>query len=151
MEIGDLPHQREPQPRTAVLAAAGLIHTEKGLEDALLILLRNAAAGIGNANQEFFRFLCDTDPHRAAGAVVLNGVLCQVKDQPVDQRIAAGHNAVAIRLQRDAALFHQWRKIRKNLLNHGSKLDPLVPCHLPQIAHLQQRLGQPGQTFRLLS
>ena len=37
--------------------------------------------------------------------VVLNGVLCQVKDQPVDQRIAAGHNAVAIRLQRDAALF----------------------------------------------
>ena len=43
VEIGDLPHQREPQPRTAVLAAAGLIHPEKGLEDALLILLRNAA------------------------------------------------------------------------------------------------------------
>ena len=57
MEIGDLPHQREPQPRTAVLAAAGLIHTEEGLEDALLILLRNATAGIGNANQELFRFL----------------------------------------------------------------------------------------------
>ena len=51
MEICDLPHQREPQPRTAVLAAAGLIHTEKGLEDALLILLRNATAGIRNANQ----------------------------------------------------------------------------------------------------
>lgn len=53
MEVGDLPYQREPQSRTAVLAAAGLIHPEKGLEDALLILLRNAAAGIGNANQEF--------------------------------------------------------------------------------------------------
>ena len=78
MEIGDFPHQREPQPRTAVLAAAGLIHTEKGLEDALLILLRNATAGIGNANQEFFRFLYDADPHRAAGAVVLDGVIAEI-------------------------------------------------------------------------
>ena len=84
MEIGDLPHQRKPQSRAAVLAAAGLIHPEKGLEDALLILLRNAAAGIGNANQEFFRFLRDTDPHRAAGTVVFDGVLRQVKEQTVD-------------------------------------------------------------------
>ena len=62
MEIGDLPHQREPQPRAAVLAAAGLVHPEEGLEDALLILLRNAAAGVGNANQELFRLLCDSRP-----------------------------------------------------------------------------------------
>ena len=84
MEVGDLPYQREPQSRTAVLAAAGLIHPEKGLEDALLILLRNASAGIGNANQEFFRFLCDTDPHRAAGPVILDSILRQVEDQQVD-------------------------------------------------------------------
>ena len=62
MEIGDLPHQREPQPRAAVLPAAGLVHSEKGLEDAPLILLRDAAAGVGDADQELFRLLCDSRP-----------------------------------------------------------------------------------------
>ena len=97
MEIGDLPHQRKSQPHAAVLPAAGLIHPEEGLEDAPLKFLRNAAAGVGNADQEFFRLLCDVDPHRAARAVVLDGVLRQVEDQPIDQRVAAGHNAVALR------------------------------------------------------
>ena len=97
MEIGDLPHQRKSQPHAAVLPAAGLVHPEEGLENTALILLRDAAAGVGNADQDFFRLLCDVDPHRAARAVVLDGVLRQVEDQTVDQRVAAGHNAVALR------------------------------------------------------
>ena len=46
VELGNLPHQREAQPRTAVLPAAGLIHPEEGLEDAALKFLRDAAAGV---------------------------------------------------------------------------------------------------------
>ena len=56
MEVGDLPHQRKPQPRTAVLAAAGLVHPEEGLENTALILLRDAAAHPGECRQ------IDADP-----------------------------------------------------------------------------------------
>ena len=62
MEIGDLPHQREPQPRAAVLPAAGLVHPEEGLEDAPAVLLRDAAAGIGDADNELLRLQRDADP-----------------------------------------------------------------------------------------
>ena len=60
----------------------------------MLILLRDTAAVVGDADQELFRLLCDGNPHRAARSVVLDGVLRQVEDQPIDQRVAAGHNAV---------------------------------------------------------
>lgn len=33
MEIGDLPHQRKPQSRAAVLAAAGFVYPEEGMEN----------------------------------------------------------------------------------------------------------------------
>ena len=68
------------------------------------MLLRDAAAGIRHAEQELFRLLCDRNPYRAARPVVLDSILRQVEDQPVDQCIAAGHNAVALRRQRDAEL-----------------------------------------------
>ena len=90
MEIGDLPHQRKSQSRAAVLAAAGLVYPEEGLEDTALILLRNAAAGVGNANDALFLPLCKLDPHRAAGTVVFDSVLRQVEEHAVDQRVAAG-------------------------------------------------------------
>ena len=82
MEFGDLPHQREPQPCATVLAAAGLVHPEEGLEDTALMLLRDAAASIRHAKQELFRLLCDRNPYRAARPVVLDSILRQVEDQP---------------------------------------------------------------------
>ena len=85
MEFGDLPHQREPQPCATVLAAAGLVHPEEGLEDTALMLLRDAAASIRHAEQELFRLLCDRNPYRAARPVVLDSILRQIEDQPVDQ------------------------------------------------------------------
>ena len=138
MEIGDLPHQRKSQSSAAVLAAAGLVYPEEGLEDTALIHLRDAAAGVGNANDALFLPLRKLDPHRAAEAVVLDSILRQVEDQPVDQCIAAGHNAVTLRRQRDASLLRQRREICEDLLDHGVKLDSLIPCHLLQIAHFQR-------------
>ena len=151
MEIGDLPHQRKSQSRAAVLAAAGFVYPEEGMENAPLILLRNAAASVGNANDALFLPLCKLDPHRAAEAVVFDSVLRQVEEHAVDQRVAAGQGGVALRFQRDASLLRQRRKIRKDLLDHGGELELLVPRHLLQIAHLQQRLGHLRQPLRLLA
>ena len=151
MEISDLPHQRKSQSRAAVLAAAGFVYPEEGMENAPLILLRNAAASVGNANDALFLPLCKLDPHRAAEAVVFDSVLRQVEEHAVDQRVAAGQGGVALRFQRDASLLRQRRKIRKDLLDHGGELELLVPRHLLQIAHLQQRLGHLRQPFRLLT
>ena len=120
------------------------------MKNAPLILLRNATASVRNANDELFRPLCKRDPHRAARVVVFDGVLRQVKEHAVNQRVAASHDAVAIRLQHDAALFRQWREIRKDFLDHSSKLDSLIPCHLLQIAHFQQCLGHLRQPLSLL-
>ena len=70
VEIGDLPHQRKPQPCAAVLSAAGFIHPEKGMENAALKFRLNAAAGIAYANENLgFRLRCYC-LHRAAGAVL---------------------------------------------------------------------------------
>ena len=121
------------------------------MKNALLILLRNSAASVGNANDALFLPLCKLDPHRAAGAVVFDGVLRQVKEQTVDQRVAAGEGSVALRFQRDASLLRQRRKIREDLLDHGGELELLVPRHLLQIAHLQQCLGHLRQPLRLLA
>ena len=55
MEVGDLPYQRETQSRAAVLSATGLIHPEEGLEDTALIHLWDAAAGVGDEDQELFK------------------------------------------------------------------------------------------------
>ena len=63
VEVGDLPHQRETQPRAALLPAAGLVYAEEGLENASLILPRDAVAGVGDAEQELFRRLSDRNPH----------------------------------------------------------------------------------------
>ena len=150
VEIGDLPHQRKPQSRAAVLPAAGLVHAEEWLEDALLILLRDAAAGVGDTDPELFRLLCDANPHRAAWAIVFDGIFRQVEEQPVDQRVAAGHDAVAIRRQRDAALICQRREVCEDLLDHGRKLNPFVPRHLLQVAHFQQCFCHLSQPLRLL-
>ena len=56
-------HTKEsPSPDAAVLPAAGFIHPEEGLKDAPLIFLRNAAAGVGDADQKLFRLLRDRNP-----------------------------------------------------------------------------------------
>ena len=71
--------------------------------------------------------LCKLDPHRAAEAVVFDGVLRQVEEQTVDQRVAADQGAVALRIQRDAKL----RKIG-NIISDTCVVDKnevVPPCH----------------------
>ncbi len=49
VQHGDLPHKGKAKPHAAHLPAAGLIHPEKGLEDALPAVCGDARAGICNA------------------------------------------------------------------------------------------------------
>ena len=48
VEIGDLPHQRKPQPHPAVGPTAGLVHPEEGVENTPMKFRRDAVSGIGN-------------------------------------------------------------------------------------------------------
>ena len=84
MQAGDFPHQRKSQPYAAIFAAAGLIYTKKGLEDAALKLFGDTAAGIAYANRKFCWCLEDRDVYCAVRAVVFDGVFCQVEQQPVE-------------------------------------------------------------------
>ena len=53
VQYGDLPHKGKAKPHAAHLPAAGLIHPEKGLEDALPAVCGDARAGICNAQYCF--------------------------------------------------------------------------------------------------
>ena len=150
MQTGNFPHQRKPETHAAVFTAAGFVHAEEGLEDAPPEFLRDAAAGIRYADVQHFVLLCHGNAHRPIGAVVLDGVFRQIEKHSVDQRVAPDHNAVALPFERDAFLLRQRREIREDLLDHRRELDLLVPRHLLQIAHLQQRLGHLRQPLRLL-
>ena len=66
------------------------------MEDAPLKFLWDAATGVGDTNQELFRLRHNRNPHRTGRTIVLDGVLRKVKEQSIDQRIAASHEAIAI-------------------------------------------------------
>ena len=88
--------------------------------------------------------------HRAAGAIVFDGIFGQVEQQPVDQCIAAHHGGITAAFQCDVSFFRQRGKIGADLLQHGRKLDLILARHLLQVAHFQQSLGHLGQALGLL-
>ena len=84
MEVCDFPYQRKPQPCTAVFPAAGFVYPEKGLEDTPLKLCRDTTAGVCHINVDIRILPGYTNPDGTVRAVVLDGIFCQVKEQPVD-------------------------------------------------------------------
>ena len=114
-----------------------------------MVFLRDAAAGVGNTDQNLFRLLRNSNLHRAARTVVLDCIFRQVKKQSVNQCITADEEAVSLHLQRNIALFCQKREICEDLLNHRGKLNLLVSRHLLQITHFKQRFGHLCQPLRL--
>ena len=114
---------RSPTPKKAPAQrrrtpGCGTYPPGRRLKDALLVFLRDAAAGVGNANQKLFRLLRNRNLHRAARTVVLDCIFRQVKKQSVNQCITADEEAVSLHLQRNIALFCQKREICEDLLNH---------------------------------
>ena len=124
MQYGDLPHKGKPKPHAAHLPAAGLIHPEKGLEDALPAVCGDTRAGICNAQYSGLLFLLQGDAHRTAGAVILDAVFHQIEHQPVDQRIAAHHaKFLAVLLQRDIVFLGKGGQVGQDLLHQRRKGD----------------------------
>ena len=124
MQHGDLPHKGKAKPNAAHLPAAGFIHPEKGLEDAVPTVCRDARAGIRNAQYSGLLFLLQGDAHRTAGAVILDAVFHQIEHQPVDQRIAAHHaKFLAVLLQRDIVFLGKGGQVGQDLLHQRRKGD----------------------------
>ena len=119
MQVCDLPYQGKSQPCSAILPAAGLVYPEKGLEDAALKFLRDAPPGVGNAKKKLLVSLRYQNPHQAAGAVVLDGVFRQIKEQAIDQRVAASQASIPLLFQPDAVFLRQRSQICKDFLDQG--------------------------------
>jgi len=62
--IGNAGTERQPDAAAACGPAAGLVYTEEGLKDTLLIFLRNSPSRIGNKDQKLFGLLGDADLYR---------------------------------------------------------------------------------------
>lgn len=99
------PIPAQDQAGTAEGSAAGLVYTEEGLKDTLLIFLRNSPSRIGNKDQKLFGLLGDADLYRTVWTIVFDRILCQIEDHTIDQCVAAGHNTVTCKLQSDAGFF----------------------------------------------
>ena len=65
-------HTKESPSPTPPYSRLRDLSTRKKLKDALLVFLRDAAAGVGNADQNLFRLLRNRNLHRAARTVVLD-------------------------------------------------------------------------------
>ena len=89
MEPCDLPYQRKTESGSAKFAAEGFVHAEERLKDALPELLWNAASSVLHINDclrvlALYRYF-----YLAAGSIVFDGILYQVKEHPAQQHIAA--------------------------------------------------------------
>ena len=65
------------------------LSTRKKLEHTCPILLRDAAACVCNTQHSAAFLLPDRDMHRTAGGIVFDAVFNQIKEQAVDQGVAA--------------------------------------------------------------
>ena len=94
--------------------------------------------------------LLDRQLHRAARAVVLDRVLGQVEQHPIQQHIAAGElHIFACLRERDAVFLRQRRQIDQHFLGHRCNVDAVRARHGLQIAHLQQRAYKGAQPLKL--
>ncbi len=150
MEGGDLLAQRQPQPRAALGAGAGLVHHIEGLRNFAQLLLRDAPALV--AHLEPVAGIQDRagQGDRAAGLRGLPGVVQQILHQGLQQ------GAVA----RQHALLRRHRQ-GQSLGLHGRLADLLRPLAQPEhvdrsgvrlaVAHHQQAHQAQGQVLQPLA
>ena len=73
-----------PRPVPPRLAGAGLIHPVEPFKDAVEVLLGNAHAGVLHLEYRSLPRPCQSDDDRAAGEVILYGILHKVKGDLVE-------------------------------------------------------------------
>ena len=139
MQQGNLPYKRKPKAYAAHLPASGFIYPEKGLEHTCPILLRDAAACVCNTQHSAAFLLPDRDMHRTAGGIVFDAVFNQIKEQAVDQGVAALDADILTFLKEgDAPALCQWGQVSHDLIGQRGQLDMVLARNRLQIAHFQQ-------------
>src|SRR5262249_61067567 len=78
MPLGDVLHDREPQPRATALAATGLIDAIETLEDPLEVVMRNANALVAHGDDQPIVFLLRRHPDMTPRIAVGNSILEQI-------------------------------------------------------------------------
>lgn len=101
MQSCNLPDEGETETHTAIVPAAGLIHPEKRLKNALLKLRRYAFAAVSHANVDFFFHRDNGDKNAPIGAIVFDGIFAEIEEQPVDQGVTAADAGVALSFKAD--------------------------------------------------
>ena len=94
-----------------------LVHAVEALEDAALVLRRDADARVGHGNERLAVPLADTYLHAAAFDIVLDGIVAEVVYDLVQQPPhAAGGLAFALDGNRDVPLRRRGLEIARRLL-----------------------------------
>jgi len=75
MGFHDVFHNRKTEPGPTQLSAPGLVHTVEALKEALLMLLRDAAALIANSDQDLLFFRIHFNPDTLSRFAVFDGVV----------------------------------------------------------------------------
>ena len=120
MEPCDLPHQRKAESRSAKLAAEGLVHAEKGLEDTLPELPWDAAASIRYMDDHLSVPLLNIHLHHTIGTVVFDGILHQIEKHTAKQHIAADNgNILPLTREGNSVALGQRGEVGKDLIDHG--------------------------------
>ena len=139
MQQSNLPYKRKPKAYAAHLPASGFIYPEKGLEHTCPILLRDAAACVCNTQHSAAFLLPDRDMHRTAGGIVFDAVFNQIKEQAVDQGVAALDADILTFLKEgDAPALCQRGQVSHDLISQRGQLDMIFARNRLQIAHFQQ-------------
>src|SRR5437773_6510559 len=66
MKLHDMLHDREPEPRSALLARARLVHAVEAFEDPRLVRVRNSVAGVDHLAPRMLRVAADHHGNLAA-------------------------------------------------------------------------------------
>ena len=155
MQQRDFAHKCKPQTHAAHLPASGFVHTKERFKDVLHAILRNPASSVGNLQNHIFVCLLHRNEDRSARLVVFDGIFDQIKQQTINQRVAADHaDFLTVLPERNLFFLREWREICQNFLRERRERDLVCSRYGLQIAHRQQgtdKRAQPIQLFHLKS
>lgn len=139
MQQGNLPYKRKPKAYAAHLPASGFIYPEKGW-NTLVRYSSGMPQPVSATRSTALPFLLpDRDMHRTAGGIVFDAVFNQIKEQAVDQGVAALDADILTFLKEgDAPALCPMGSGQPRSHRPTGQLDMVLARDRLQIAHFQQ-------------
>ena len=85
----DVLYDRKPESGTARRLGTALVDTVEPLKDTVLLLLRDADAGVAHCERRSLVLLARNDGHTAALLIIAHGIAAQIVEQFLDKRLVA--------------------------------------------------------------